>query len=312
MLLALMSLSWWSGGGDKLDVLVVMASRADVYYPDVENTARAWAVSHDLEVTVTAPDAPLASVQQRALESMLEKRWDVICVEPLGVAELSPLLESAKDNGSVIVTLRGGDFPVADYNLEPFSHEEMGERMMEALAKGMNSGGSYMTLVPSHEDENIISIEEAAANMQKRNYAGIFPAARLAATNGDASRARDIVQGNVERHAINGLLFFTTKDGLGVAGQMGADGKKIFSVGMGDPVTLQKCLDEKNIGCVFYWSRENMFLAGMEIGRSAARGRGPDAKGYVSLPLEGYETVRNRSGNTWVAGDIRMEYPGNK
>ena len=132
----------WNDDGGKLDVLVVAMSKTGPHYQAIENIATVWAASRDLRITVTSPQFPTAPAQQQNIEPLLGQRWDVICIEPSGTAELSPLLENAKDKGSVIVTLRGGDFPTADYNLEPFSHEEMGRRMMRSLARIM--GGRFL------------------------------------------------------------------------------------------------------------------------------------------------------------------------
>ncbi|MDR3164369.1 MAG: substrate-binding domain-containing protein [Synergistaceae bacterium] len=312
LLLIFISLPAWNDSGGILDVLVVAASKLDAHYRAIEDLASAWAASRGLKITVTAPSLPTAWAQQQEMEPLLKKRWDVICIEPLGTAELSPLLENAKDRGSVIVTLRKDGFPAADHNVEPFSNEEMGRRMMQSLAKAMGEDGFYITLVPSFENDDIVCAEKAAVEFQKLSYGGMFSVDRLVETDADVSKARDIVRKDLEHYSIGGVLFFTSEDGLGVSGLIGADGKKIVSVGMGDPATLKMALDEKNIDCLLYWSRENMFLAGLEIGRAAAEGRIPDTARHMSLPIEGYETIRRGDGNTWTGNDIRSIYPGNK
>ena len=258
LLSLIFSLFWaWNNDGGKLDVLVVAMSKADPHYQAIENIAAAWAASRDLRVTVTAPNLPAALAQQQNIEPLLGRRWDVICIEPLGAAELSPLLENAKDKGSVIVTLRGGDFPTADYNLEPFSHEEMGRRMMRSLARIMGEDGSYITLIPSSEDDDVIRTEEAAVEFQKLNYGRMFLADRLVKTNSDISTARGIVRRDLERYSIDGVLFFTSRDGLGASGHT-------------------------------------------------------DTDGYMSLPIEGYETIRRGNGSTWAAAENRNTYPGDE
>ncbi|MDR0652083.1 MAG: hypothetical protein LBG12_02120 [Synergistaceae bacterium] len=89
------------------------------------------------------------------------------------------------------------------------------------------------------------------------NYGRMFLADRLVKTNSDISTARGIVRRDLERYSIDGVLFFTSRDGLGASGHT-------------------------------------------------------DADGYMSLPIEGYETIRRGDGSTWAAADIRNTYPGDE
>jgi ABC-type sugar transport system substrate-binding protein len=224
------------------------------------------------------------------------------------LAEISPILENARDKGIVIVTLRGRSIPAADYNIEPFSNEALGEKMINALADEMGSRGSYVTLLPSFDALDILDIENSAVSLQKQLYGGMIPVDRLAIT-GRASRAREIVRKDLDRYSIRGAMFFTSADGMGAAGQTDSEGRRLSVVGLGDAEMLQKDVEAGNIGCLFYWKRSNLVLAGLEFGRAAANGRHFDPKTPVSLALEGYETIRHAGGNTWAANDIRVLRP---
>jgi ABC-type sugar transport system substrate-binding protein len=289
----------------KLDVLVVAVSEMDVSYPETVKAATDWGKSVGANVTVAAPLLPSASDQQKILEEKLADGWDVICIEPLGVPEISPLLENARDRGSVVITLRGRSFPAADYNIEPFSGDEMGERMIDALAEAMNSEGAYITLIPSFEAQGILDIENAAVRKQRQRYDKMSIPRRLETTGADASRARGAVRRGVERYSVKGVMFFTSADGLGAAEHDLGD--RLAAVGLGDRAVLKDHLERGNIDRLFYWSRANLVLAGLEFGRAAAAGRRFGASEPVSLAIEGYETIRSQGGNNWVARDIRTE-----
>jgi ABC-type sugar transport system substrate-binding protein len=291
---------------NRLDVLVVGVSTIDASYADIEKSCDDWAENAGANVQVVAPALPTAAEQQKVLEAQLQQDWDVICIEPLGVAELAPLLESEKDKGTKIITLRGHSYPVADYNIEPFSTYQMGQQMMQVFAKAMNNSGSYATLVPSFEAPAIMDTENAAIQLQKQQFGSMLLADRMAVTEGKAENAKEIVLNDKEYYGINGVMFFTSTDGLGIVGQTTAQGERMISVGLGDIKVLQSAVESGDIDCLFYWDRINHVLAGLEVGRLVAEGNTLDpASDSISLNIEGYETFRHLSDNTWVGTDIR-------
>jgi hypothetical protein len=154
-----------------------------------------------------------------------------------------------------------------------------------------------------------MDIEEAAVRLQRHSYSGLSLADRLAVTGADASAARGRVVRDVERHSIEGVLFFATNDGLGAAGQRTSDGGRLIVVGLGDPAVLRKKVEEGEIDRLFYWSRSRLTLAGLELGRSVVNGRRFDPREPISLNIEGYEALQNADGNTWAAKDIGVLNP---
>jgi simple sugar transport system substrate-binding protein/rhamnose transport system substrate-binding protein len=310
ILLAVLLLLHGGCANRKLDFLVVTVSKYDVSFPEIERTIMAWGADAGVNVTLIAPAQPTADLQQRELETLIKRRWDVICVEPLGTAEISPLLENAKNKGSVVITLRGRMFQTADYNIEPFSNEELGVRMMESLAIEMRSKGSYITLLPSFEAKDIMDIEDAAVRLQRHSYGGLSLVDRLARTGADVLKARERVIRDVERYSIEGVMFFTTNDGLGAAGQTASAGGSLAVVGLGDLSVLRERVEAEEVDSLFYWSRTNLVLAGLEVGRAVVvSGRWFEAGEPISLKIKGYETLRNVGGNTWEARDINVFHP---
>ncbi|GHV65419.1 hypothetical protein AGMMS49587_19630 [Spirochaetia bacterium] len=289
----------------KLNVLVLTASRFDASYAEIEEAAAAWGKAHGIKVILDAPVLPRAADQQRVLEKRLSENWDLICVEPVGFAELSPLLEYAKDRGSIVVSLNGRRLSIADYDIEPFSTGRLGEAMMEALSGVMRSDGVYLTLLPSFTAEGLLDLETAAVRLQRQRYASMLAVDRLAETGADAARARRVVERSILRYAINGLLFFTSSDGQGAAGNRDAGGNRIAAVGLGEPKILGKAVEDGLIDTLFYWEKSKLVLAGLEMGRMAASDR-KFSGDVVSLPVEGYETLRHTGGNVWESYAVKV------
>jgi simple sugar transport system substrate-binding protein/rhamnose transport system substrate-binding protein len=296
---------------NRLDVLVVGVSQIDATWPDIQAACEDWAEDLGARVSVAAPALPTAADQQKTLEDNLSEDWDIICIEPLGSAEISPLLEDARDRGALIITMRGYSYPVADYNVEPFSDYQMGQRMMTAFAKAMGSTGAYTTLLPSFDAASILDIENAAVQLQKQQHPDMMLSDRLAVTGGKAEEALSVVERDKTYYGIKGVMFFTATDGMGVAGQTTADGSPMKIIGLGDAAVAGEAVTEGKIDTLFYWDRVNQYLAGLEVGRLAYEGHVFDPSAdSESLGIDGYRTFRYMSDNTWVGTDIRTMSAG--
>jgi simple sugar transport system substrate-binding protein len=282
----------------RLSALVLTTSKLDAAYSEIEDAAAVWGKAAGIRVVVDAPALPTAAEQQQTLEKRLPEKWDIICAEPLGILELSPLLENAKDRGSIVVSLNGRRFSAADCDIEPFSPARLGEAMMEALAAAQRSGGSYITLLPSVQAEKILDIEAAAVRLQRQKYGAMMAVDRLSETGGEAAKARRAVEGGISRYPLHGALFFTTPDGQGAAGHINAAGNHVAAVGLGEPKILKKSVEDGAIDALFYWDKSKLVLAGLEMGRMIASGRKLSGEA-VFLPVEGYETLRPAEGNVW-------------
>jgi ABC-type sugar transport system substrate-binding protein len=303
--IALVPVAFSSCNAYKFRALVLTTSKFDASYAEIQEAADAWGKAAGIKVVVDAPNLPKATWQQQLLEERLSEAWDIICVEPLGVAELSPLLENAKDKGSIIVSLNGRRLSIADYDIEPFSRGRLGEAMMDALAAVLHSDGLYITLLPSFAAEDILDTETAAVRLQRQKHASMTVVDRLSETGADAVKTRRIVNDSILRYSINGLLFFTSADGQGAAGHTYAEGNRVAAIGLGEPKILGKAVEEGLVDALFYWEKSKLVLAGLEMGRMAASGRkfGGEA---VSLPVEGYETLRRTDGNVWEAYAVKV------
>ncbi len=294
-------------GRESMRVLVVGRSASSSSYEAMKQAASEWAGQRGAELTIAAPETESAGEQQKVLEEQLGRRWDIICVEPLGEAQLSPLLEYAKDSGSVVVCLGWQDMAVADYNLEPFSANEVGASMMDQLGGLTKNQGSYITVIPDAGDKAELEMEEAAVGRQKAQYAGLLAVSRLCESGGDGQKAADAVKSAFDKYAINGVLFFSAADGLGIAGLQEAG--QIDAVGVGDYRTLRAAVEEGRIKALYYWDEENLVLTGLDVAYAEATDKGYESGEDISGKYEGYTLLRHTQSNTWVAGDINLATP---
>ncbi len=290
---------------DAIKCLVILPSSLDVKYSAMETAAEKWADSHKVSLTMAAPSLPTAYDQQQVLEQYLDEEWDIICIEPLGKTEIAPLLEYVHDKGTIVVSIKSNDISCADYNIEPFSSEETGKQMMSSLSELMDGHGMYFSMVPTIKAADTLEIEAAAFEEQRTKYVDMFAASRLEQSEGQADKAKQLVDKAYADFQINGVLFFSTQDGIGVSDWQQKQNKKISAVGLGDKDLLADELKNGTIDTLYYWNAENLMLASLQVGYMAAESENFQPGDVITLPYEGYESLRHTSGNTWQGQDIQ-------
>lgn len=286
--------------------LIIMPSSLDVNYTALETAAVDWADSHKVRLTIAAPELPSTSEQQQILDKYLDEDWDVICIEPLGAEELSPLLEYAHDKGTTVITMKSGEISCANYNIEPFSNEDLGKKMMDSLSGQMNEKGTYLTMVPSNKSTDTLDIENSAIEQQKIQYADMFAAFRLEQSGGKAKQAKQLVEQAAANYQIKGVLFFSTEEGRGIASWQQKQTDQIAVVGIGDSKLLSGELENGSIDVLFYWNAENLMLSSLQIGYIATSSENYKMGDSVAMPYDGYKSLQHTNGNTWVGQDIQI------
>lgn len=290
---------------DSLRILVVLPTNLESGFEQVKKEAEEWAGQKNVYIEVVAPQIPSAEQQQAVLEQALTQDWDAICIEPLGTPELAPILQHQQDAGVVVVTLRGSEMQAGNYNIEPYSPEVLGAAMMDALGTGMDSRGSYITMLPTAESTEYMLLEQEAVAHQKERYGAMLAAARLQQSGNSPKQAVALMKEAEEKYQASGVLFFTTAEGQGLAHENGQNGNPQTLVGLGDKNALAPAVEQGQITTLFYWSRANLTLTGLEIAYQAATGNPPPQGQVIQGQAAGYEVLQYCHGNTWQASDIQ-------
>jgi simple sugar transport system substrate-binding protein len=88
-----------------------------------------------------------AAQQVRAVEDLIARKVNVICVVPNDAAALEPVFKRAQDAGIKVLTHESPDQKFNDWNIELTTVDGFGETHMEALAKAMGGEGKYIVYV---------------------------------------------------------------------------------------------------------------------------------------------------------------------
>lgn len=305
IVMMLFSLLGCGSSDEESRVLVVLGSQSDVTYQSTEKAAKQWAKEKNISLQVTAPKLSTVYEQQKLLEnSMRENKWDLIVIEPLGSDELYPVLDYAKKQGSIVVSIQGSPGIHADYTIQPCDYEQLGISMMDLFAEKMGQAGSYVTVVPTKDSEMILKEELACITQQKRRYQKMMAVSRLQ-EGSDIQSVYDMTETLSEAYDMKGILFFSYIDGLGISQWKQNTGSDVIAVGIGPEEVLGSKTGDGTIDAFFYWNRENLLSASLEIGYKAMEGSISNDADVITTKIDGYRTLRSLEDGIYYGSDMK-------
>lgn len=289
-------------------VLVVLGSQSDLAYESLETAAKQWAEERNISLQAAAPKLSTVYEQQKILEnSIREKKWDLIIIEPLGDDALYPVLEYAKNQGSIVVAMQGAKDLQADYTIQPWNYEELGRSVMDVLASQMEQSGTYVTVVPSKEQDVIRQEESACVDWQKGSYQKMLAASRLQ-EGGSIQKAYDTTDTLFQAYEMKGIVFFSDMDGLGISRWKENTGNHLTAVGIGTSEVLGAHVEDGSIDALFYWNRVKLLMSSLEVGYKAAEGSISDKPDTITTKVDGYRTLRSLGDGIYYGNDISAAY----
>lgn len=290
------------------EVLVVLVSQGELSHEELQIAARQWAEEKNISLKVVAPKTSMVYEQQTVLEnSIREKKWDFIVLEPLGNTELYPVLDYAKEQGSTIISMQGVPALGADYTIQPCDYEKLGVSIMDIFAEKMGQSGSYVTVVPAKDSESALQQELACVNQQKNNYQQMLAVSRLQEGN-SVQTVYDTVDTLFQAHEMKGAVFFSYIDGLGISQWKQKTGNDLITVGIGYPELLNTDTENGEIDALFYWNRENLLITSLEVGYKAVQGSIEKEPDVITTRVDGYRTLRSLGDGIYCGNDISTIY----
>lgn len=293
---------------EEQSVLVVLGSQGDLAYESLETAAKQWAEERNISLQAAAPKLSTVYEQQKILEnSIREKKWDLIIIEPLGDDALYPVLEYAKNQGSIVVAMQGAKDLGADYTIQPWNYEELGSSVMDVLASKMEQSGTYVTIVPSKDQEVIRQEESACVDWQKSSYQKMLAASRLQEC-GSIQKAYDTTETLFQAYEMKGIIFYSDMDGLGISQWKRNTENDVTAVGIGSLEVLGSHVEDGSIDALFYWNRVNLLISSLEVGYKAAEGTISGQPDTITTKADGYRTLRSSGDGIYYGNDISTAY----
>ncbi|MEJ1160319.1 substrate-binding domain-containing protein [Prosthecomicrobium sp. N25] len=231
-----------------------------------------------VEAWMIGPTQADAAQQVRAVEDLIARKVNVICVVPNDATALEPVFKRAQEAGIKVITHESPDQKFNDWNIELTTVQGFGETHMEALAKAMGGEGKYILYVGSLTVPLHNKWADAAVALQKAKY----PKMQLVTDRfGVAESLDDSYKTALDQMRANpdlkGILAFGSQGPIGAARAVDERGKAnaIAVVGPFSPGQGAKFIKSGAIREGFIW---NPMLAGetiVRVGQLLASGKKP-------------------------------------
>lgn len=231
-----------------------------------------------VEAWMIGPTQADAAQQVRAVEDLIARKVDVICVVPNDAQALEPVFKRAQEAGIKVLTHESPEQKFNDWNIELTTVEGFGETHMEALAKAMGGEGKYIVYVGSLTVPLHNKWADAAIALQKAKYPKmqlVTDRFGVAESLDDSYRtALDQMRANPD---LKGILAFGSQGPIGAARAVEERGKSatVAVVGPFSPGQGAKYIKSGAIREGFIW---NPMLAGeviVRVGTMVAKGQTP-------------------------------------
>lgn len=111
-----------------------------------------------------------ATLQAQLVQDLIAQGVDALCVVPVDLESIEPVLAQARKAGIVVITHEGADLENVDYDIEAFSNAGYGAFIMDNLAEAMGEEGVYTTMVASLTNGSHNEWADAGVAHQKAAY----------------------------------------------------------------------------------------------------------------------------------------------
>ena len=235
--------------------------------------------------------------QAQLVESMLGEEWDAICVVPFDSNSLAPVLEKAKEAGTVVITHEAAsmDPKYFDYDVEAFVNADYGMHFAEVLAEKCGGEGSYIQFVG---DLNSVSHNEwcDAADQyfaEKTNMKKVGRYETGDNTTSSYNQTKELLQAHPEINAIQGSASTDVVGAAQAVEELGMSGK-VAVVGTSMTSIASNFVESGTIASFSVWDPAEAGKAMIEMAIAVldAKAAGTELDvATVSLNAAGYETL---------------------
>ena len=244
-----------------------------------------------------------ATHQAQIVEDLISQGVDAICVVPVDIQSMDPILKKAKDAGIVVVAHEGSALKNVDYDIEAFSNEGYGAFIMQNLAEAMGEEGVYTTMVASLTNGSHNEWADAAVKYQKEHYPKmtLLEANPRVESDDNGDTAYNVAKELIKTYPdLKGIMGTSSFDAPGVARAIQELGltNKFFTTGTGMPADNAELLKSGVIKSLTLWDPA---IAGKAMADLACKIlSGTEIKAPLDLGAEGYTAMTLREGSKTV------------
>lgn len=244
-----------------------------------------------------------ATHQAQQVEDLISQGVDAICVVPVDIESMDPILKKAKDAGITVITHEGADLENVDYDIEAFSNAGYGAFLMQNLADAMGEEGTYTTMVASLTNGSHNEWADAAVAYQKEHYPNmkLLEENPRVESNDNGDTAYNVAKELIKTYPdLKGILGTSSFDAPGVARaiqELGLQGK-FFTTGTGMPADNAEILKSGVVKSLTVWDPGKSGEAMVDLACKVLAGE--EIEEPLNLNVDGYTAMTRRSGSDTV------------
>ncbi len=245
-----------------------------------------------------------ATLQAQLVEDLIAQGVDALCVVPVDIQSMDPILKKAKDAGIVVVTHEGSALTNVDYDIEAFSNAGYGQFIMDNLAQAMGEEGLYTTMVADLTNGSHNEWADAAVAYQKTAYPNmtLLEEQPRVESHDNGDTAYNVSKELLKKYPdLKGIMGTSSFDAPGIARAIQELNlvDKVFTSGTGMPADNAELLKSGVVKSLTLWDPAMAGQAMISLALKILNGEDV-ATTPVDLGVEGYTAMTLREGSTTV------------
>ncbi len=292
-------------------IALVPKDATNAWFVRMESGVKRYAKDTGINVFQKGPPKTDAAMQAQVIEDLIAQGVDAICVVPVDIDALEPVLGKALSKGIAVIAHEGSSLQNILFDIEAFSNEGLGQALMQVLAKSMGEKGAYTTMVGNVTNASHNEWADAAVAYQKAKYPGMTllaaePRVEIMDNLDTAyQRAKELFKKYPTLKGVLGTSSLSTPGTARAIEELGLKGKA-FVTSVGLPNENKPYLKSGTVQAVMLWDSAEAGYAMLEMavavlkGVKVANGINLKGKGWESMQFAPKST-KVLLGKSWIS-----------
>ena len=292
---------------DGYEIVVVPKDSSNPWFVRMEEGVNEYAEETGANVYQRGTAEIDATLQAQLVQDLIAQGVDAICIVPVDVVSIEPVLRQAMDAGIVVISHEGAALENVDYNIEAFSNAGYGAFIMDNLAAAMGEEGLYTTMVASltvgaHNEWADAGVAHQQANYPDMQLLDAQPRVQ-SQDNGDVAynTAMELFNAYPDLKGIMGTSSFDAPGVARAIEELGLVGEA-FTSGTGLPLDNAELLESGIVQSLTLWDPAVAGQAMIALAEMVLAGE--EISAPVDLGIDGYDAMTFReAGSKTLEGE---------
>jgi len=300
LVLLMLSVSLFANGAtensakDNYTIATVVKVDGHVWFERMKEGVEEYDKSSENTAFMVGPSKADAAEQVKVIEDLIAQGVDAICVVPISVEAVEPVLKKAREQGIVVISHEASNLQNVDVDIEAFDNHEYGAVMMDHLAKLMGEEGEYIATVGFLTSKSHNEQIEGAIACQKEKYPNMKQVGGLIEDNTDTTIAYNKIKEALLKYPnLKGVIGapMTTSVGAGLAVEEMGKENSVMVVSTGMVSVTGQYLTDGAVKEIQLWDPKDAGLAMNKLAEMILDGKRDEIKEGLDLGIEGYDNL---------------------